>query len=333
MTKKTYNSVEDFLSDSSFVNWANNSQLSDVSFWDFWLKNNPLKKEMAYEARDILLGISLKKDFISQEKVDEEWVKLESTLLALKKNKTKPSIFDNKISKTIAVASLLILCSFVSFKIYKNTFYITHETAYGEILNLKLKDGTLVTLNANSNLSYKKNNPRKVWIEGEAYFKVNKKETQNAKFLVQTNDLLVEVFGTTFNVNTLREKTKVYLETGNIWLTMDNGISKKMAPREYIEYSSKDQKILVTQKLMSGAAQVSWKNGKLIFKNLPLEKALNKVSDTYGVTFNFKDKSIKNIPITGIVPTTNLNICLNAIKKSTNVNIKKENTKLVVYRD
>lgn len=64
--QKTYNSIHDFLNDDSFKNWAFNSQLSDVSFWDFWLKNNPLKRDIAYEARDILLGINFKKDTVGE---------------------------------------------------------------------------------------------------------------------------------------------------------------------------------------------------------------------------------------------------------------------------
>ncbi len=331
MAKRTYNTIHDFLNDSSFKNWAHNSQLSDISFWDFWLKNNPLKKDIAYEARDILLGINFKKTSIPEEKLNIEWNKLETKLKATQ-NKNK-SIFKKKHITVFSItASILLLISVGFYITFLSTSYITHKTAYGETLDLKLKDGTSVTLNSNSSISYSSNDVRKVWLKGEAYFKVNKKETTNAKFWVNTNDLKVEVYGTEFNVNTKKEKTKVYLEEGNIWLTMNNGKSKKMIPGNYIEYSSEYKKITVDEKLISNEEKTSWKNGKLIFNNYTLEEALNKVTDTYGVNFTYKNPETKSFLITGIVPTTNLDICLNAIKKSTNIIIKKENTKLVVYK-
>ncbi|SEE56708.1 protein of unknown function [Tenacibaculum sp. MAR_2010_89] len=331
MAKRTYNTIHDFLNDSSFKNWAHNSQLSDISFWDFWLKNNPLKKDIAYEARDILLGINFKKTSIPEEKLNIEWNKLETKLKATQNKKN--NILNKKYLTLISVAaSILILISVGIYTTFLNSSYITHKTAYGETLDLKLKDGTSVTLNSNSSITYKNNNVRKVWLKGEAYFKVNKKETTNAKFWVNTDDLKVEVYGTEFNVNTKKEKTKVYLEEGSIWLTMNNGKSKKMIPGNYIEYSSEYKKITVDEKLISNEEKTSWKNGKLIFNNYTLEEALNKVTDTYGVNFTYKNPETKAFLITGIVPTTNLDICLNAIKKSTNIIIKKENTKLVVYK-
>ena len=334
MTKKTYNTIHDFLNDASFKNWAYNSQLSDVSFWDFWLKNNPMKRDIAYEARDILLGINFKKDTVTEEKIEFEWNKLETKLKVIQNKQIKKTSRKNKLLyQKLGIAAGILLLISLSFISYFDLTRVTHKTAYGEILELKLKDGTLVTLNSNSSISYNKNDVRKVWLKGEAYFRVNKKETTNAKFWVNTNDLVVEVYGTQFNVNTQRQKTKVYLEEGNIWLTLNNGTSKKMAPGNYIEYSSLDKKILIDKNLASNEEHVSWKNGKLIFNNFTLEEALNKVSDTYGVAFEYKHPEAKEILITGIVPTTNLDICLNAIRKSTNINIKKENTKLVVYKN
>ena len=121
---------------------------------------------------------------------------------------------------------------------------ITHKTNYGEILNIKLQDGSDVTLNSNSSLSYNKNESRKVWLTGEAFFQVDKKVVTNAKFWVITDDLSVEVYGTSFNVNTKKKKTDVFLEEGSIWLSLKNGENKKMIPGNYISYSSQQNKIL-----------------------------------------------------------------------------------------
>ncbi|WP_408044291.1 FecR family protein [Tenacibaculum litopenaei] len=337
MTKKTYNSIHDFLNDDSFKNWAFNSQLSDVSFWDFWLKNNPLKRDIAYEARDILLGINFKKDTVGEEKLQVEWTKLEAKLKTVQKKeaKKKKGIFQNPSIMKFAVAASILLA--ISFGVLTytglNNALVTHETAFGETLNIKLPDGTEVALNSNSEITYHKNDVRNIWMKGEAFFKVNKLPSKEAKFFVNTKDLTVEVYGTEFNVNTRREKTKVYLDEGNIWLTLNNGNSKKMFPGDYIEYSSDEKKILIDKHIVSKEQHLSWTQGTLLFNNLTLHQALEKISDTYGVNFDFKVPTSKDIRITGAVPTSNLTICLNAIKKSANINIKKENGKLVVYKN
>ena len=328
MTNKNYNTVKDFLNDVSFNNWALNEQLTDVSFWDFWLENNPDKKEIAQEAKDLIIGIKFKENTVSKEKVDLEWNKFASKI-----NKTKVSTPTNKRSyKWIGIAASLLL--FISFSIYfvNNETKITHKTSYGEILDLKLKDGNLVTLNANSSISYYKNNSRKVWLQGEAYFKIDKKESTNAKFWVITNDLEVEVYGTVFNVNSKKEKTQVYLEEGNIWLELKNGEEKRMMPGNFISFSAKENKILEIKDNVIAHEKTSWTNGTLIFKNTTLKEALNKVTETYGCEIIFKGNTSKQTLITGTVPTTNVDICIKAIEKSANVKIRKENTKLIVYK-
>ena len=335
MTHKDYNTVDDFLSDASFKNWVFNSQLTDVSFWNLWLVNNPHKKMIALEAKDILLGIKFKKYDISDHKIDFEWHKLKTKLEAIHQNHPEitPSKRNRKYFLTGIAASLLLLSSIGFHFFYKEFSLITHKTSYGEVLKLKLNDGTFVTLNANSSISYRKNDFRNISLKGEAFFKVSKKENHNTKFSVKTDDLIVKVFGTEFNVNSQKNKTKVFLEKGNIWLNLNNGTSKKMVPGNYIEYSSRSKKIIVDDHLVSSDRQLAWKNGKLIFKNSTLLEALNKISDTYGIVFDFYDDKTKEIRITGVVPTTNLEICLKAIKKSANISIQKENTKLVVFKN
>ncbi|WP_440881514.1 FecR family protein [Tenacibaculum sp. C7A-26P2] len=336
MTQKEYTNINDFINDCSFKNWALNNQLSDVYFWDFWLKCNPSKKDIVYEARDIIIGINFKKDVIPEEKIDFEWSKLENRLKKVKSPIKKKRPFLNKRDKYLIsgiAASFLLLISVSSWYFYSDFMKVTHKTSFGEVLELKLSDGTLVTLNSNSTISYKKNNAREVWLKGEAFFNVSKKRASNAKFWVNTKDLTVEVFGTQFNVNTQKNKTKVFLEEGSVKLSLNNGLSKNMVPGNYIEYSSHSKKIIVDDHLNSGYDQVAWKNGKLIFINSTLSDALEKVSETYGVNFDFIDEKTKKILITGTVPTTNLEICLNAVKKAANITIKEDNKKLIVYKN
>jgi transmembrane sensor len=326
MIKKKYNTINDFLDDVSFENWALQNNGTDINFWEFWIANNPDKEELVNKARDLVLGISFDTNFVDEGKVALEWNKLESKIRA-KKFRPKRKV---RFLKQFGVAASLLLLISVGFYFMNNNSKITHKTNYGEILNIKLQDGSDVTLNSNSSLSYYKNESRKVWLSGEAFFQVDKKVVTNAKFWVFTNDLSVEVYGTSFNVNTKKKKTDVFLEEGSIWLKLKNGIDKKMIPGNYISYSSKKNEILEDKNIFNPIAKTSWKDGSLLFENLSLEKAMEKIEESYGFTIVFKEDKSKNILITGAVPITNIDICIKAIEKSVDVTITKKDNSLII---
>lgn len=330
MINKEYNTITDFLEDISFRNWIKQKNAADISYWNYWIANNPDKKELINKAKDLALGVSFNKNFVPKEKILLEWEKLEHKITI----KNKPIKIKLAFFKPLLAAASVILLVTLGVYFFQINDKVVHKTNYGEILNIKLQDGSNVTLNSNSTLTYYKNQSRKVWLSGEAYFQVTKKLSTNAKFWVQTNDLEIEVFGTSFNVNSNQEKTDVFLKEGSIWLNLKNGGDKKMIPGNYISYSSSRSKILENKNIVNYTLQTSWKDGSLLFENLSLEKAMKKIEEAYGYTTVFKNPKLKSILITGAVPNTNLDICLKAIEKSVNVKIiKEENTFFIVDKD
>jgi len=328
MIKKTYTTIYDFLDDISFINWVHQKNGTDIGYWEFWIDNNPDKKELVKDAQDLALGVSFNQKFVSKEKVSLEWQKLESKIKA-RKPVTKRKL---KYLKPFSIAASIVLLISIGAYFINNNSKVTHKTNYGEILNLKLQDGSDVTLNSNSSLSYYKNESRKVWLTGEAFFQVDKKIATNAKFWVVTDDLSVEVYGTSFNVSTKKEKTDVFLEEGNIWLKLNNGVDKKMVPGNYISYSSKRNEVLEFTNIFNPIIKTSWKDGSLLFENLSLEKAMEKIEETYGYSIVFKDDNSKDILITGAVPMTNIDICIKAIEKSIDVIIIKKDDRLIIRK-
>jgi len=328
MSAKKYTIIQDFLEDTSFKNWVFKTELADVNFWNTWIDSNPGMQPLTAQAKDILIGFQGKETPVAPEKIANEWAVLKQKIK--QKERAKKS---NKRQYTwVAIAASILLIFTIGRYSFSNSQNITHSTTYGETLALKLQDGSHVTLNANSSITYSKENYRKVWLTGEAFFVVDKKQTTNAKFWVLTDDLEVEVYGTMFNVNTKKDQTQVYLQEGAVWLALKNGTAKKMVPGNFIAYSAKKDEILEEKTQIEASEKISWKSGVLTFDKLSLEKALEKVTETYGYEVVFTDSAQKELLITGAVPTTNLEICLQAIEKSVHVKITKENTKLVVSK-
>jgi len=333
MNSKEYNKIEEFVNDPSFINWVNKSQLTDVKFWEHWMYQNPDRKQLVLDAQDIVLGLSFKKATLTEDKVNGEWEKLEQKIkMTSQEVSCKIPFYKNRQFQSIAATLLLFIA--ISGVYFSNTSTtIIHKAAFGEVSDINLPDGTRVKLNSNSTLSYDDSNVREVFLEGEAYFNVKKKPATKAKFIVKTNDLDIKVYGTSFNVNNRKAKTKVFLEEGNITLRLKNGIEKKMTPGDLISYSYENNRIVEETKLIRSELQTSWKNGSLIFDRSTLESAMQDIEDTYGFDVIFKEESIKTTLITGAMPTQNLEICIKTIEKSTNVTIVNENNKLYIHKN
>tara|TARA_R110002050_G_scaffold16019_2_gene49062 strand:- start:161020 stop:162030 length:1011 start_codon:yes stop_codon:yes gene_type:complete len=326
--------LENLLNDTSFKNWVYKSNRNDTVFWNNWINNNPAYIAIIYTAKDIILGISFKKEELSEDFINQ---KLDLLFKHIEPNLSKKSITSNKflpfrrtlITSSLSVFAVALLFFFV-FKLINSNNDVIHKTAYGEIINLKLPDGTTVVLNGNSELTYKNDNPRDVTLKGDAYFKVKSKPSTHAKFWVQTEDLKVEVFGTQFNVNTRDEKTNVLLDEGSIQLLFDNGLSKKMKPGEIVSYTKGDEKIL-HEKVNANLKYALWRDGTYIFNNLTLEEVMRNIEHAYGISSDFSNKELKSIIITGGIPNENLKICLSAIEKSTGTKIIiNDNTLLIL---
>lgn len=330
MNKKEYKSIEKLLKEPSFVNWVNKSNIKDIDFWEHWINNNPECEALVIDAKDIIQGIQFRPTLISEEKINTELDKL-TTRIATSSHKKHQSIFPKvAILKRIAATVIFLIATGAFYLWMSQAQHIFHQTAFGEKLELKLADGTKVTLNANSSLKYSKENPREVWMEGEAFFEVEKKPQTGAKFWVRTKDLSIEVLGTAFNVHSRGEKTQVILKEGKVNLQLDNGNKKEMKPGDLVSFSAKLNQVIEDKNTTNLDKRFSWKDESLFFEDISLEEAMNQIADVYGVQISYTDKVISKKRIHIGVPTTNLEICIRAMEISCQIKIEQSKNRLII---
>ena len=164
---------------------------------------------------------------------------------------TKPR--SNKSMWWGIAASLVAILGFFLYSYSTQNFInnkeIVYKTGYGERQEITLNDGSQITLNANSefrwNEKWKSRGTRKAFLKGEAFFEVEKQN--GVPFLVQTEDVVIEVVGTSFNVKCRKENTNVYLDEGQVNLKLlessdDSPIHYKqeitIKPGDQVRYSS-----------------------------------------------------------------------------------------------
>lgn len=327
--------LEFLLNDSSFKNWVNQSNQNDFEFWETWITNNPEKVETVYTAKSILTGISFNKTVLSEGKVNIELDAVLNQVSEKEGTKVIPLLKNrfSQIKKYAAVAAIGILfITLGKVALTNDSSEVIRKTGFGEIIDLKLPDGTSVVLNGNSEIRYDKDNSRSIELIGEAYFKVKPIPSTKAKFWVNTKDLTVEVYGTQFHVNTREEKTDVLLDEGSIHLVLENGTTKKMIPGELISFSKENNKV-IHEKVTTELPYSLWREGTYVFNNTTLEEVMKNVEHAYGFETEFIDKELKQQVLTGGIPNQNLKICLSAIEKSTGTRIVQKDDRLLIFKN
>lgn len=193
-------------------------------------------------------------------------------------------------------------------------------------------------MNANSSVSYaadwNEDQPREVWLKGEAFLKVLKKGTGgNAKFKVHTEVLAVEVLGTEFNVNNRRRNTKVVLSSGKVRLKLHKrleGQSVTMQPGDYVEYA--EEKTSIRKKKVDTAFYTAWVDNKLLFDKTSLKDIAVLVKDNYGMQLTFQDEELADKRFTGMVPADDVELLLETLIKLYDLEMVRENGQVVLLQ-
>jgi transmembrane sensor len=207
---------------------------------------------------------------------EEVWAELDKKL-----NDVPPTRISNfKFQKTIfAVAASIILLAgiFSILRFYTTTVY----SPAGQHLSHVLPDGSIVKLNAESEITYKPlwwRFVREVEFEGEAYFEVEK----GKKFSVASSMGTTEVLGTSFNIYSRGEEYNVTCITGQVMVISTTSQVVTLGP-EYEARVSADGSILVAKEMKSGLSH-SWISNMFHFAARPLPLVLNEISRQYNIT-------------------------------------------------
>lgn len=198
---------------------------------------------------------------------------------------------------------------------------ITERTGYGQVATITLPDQSVVKLNGNSRLRYRRGwggtAAREVWLEGEAFFSVT--HTQNhQKFIVHTADNFnVEVLGTSFNVLGREDRTRVVLNSGKIRLHLGQSAQARqvtMVPGELIEFEKKPE--AYRRQRVESARFSAWTQNKLVFDATPLSEVVAILRDTYGVQVTVADPALLRKQLWGSVPGGKASLLLTALETS-----------------
>jgi len=180
------------------------------------------------------------------------------------------------------------------------TIYSEVYSTYGSKTKLELPDGSTVWLSDGSTLKFPQRfigKTRTVFLDGEAYFDIVKNAGKS--FIVKTSEFNIRVLGTTFNVMAYPEDNTIEttVETGKVIL--EKPVAKKRAikitelePNQRAVYNRKN-KALCT-KTVNTDKYTSWRNGKLILRNDPMNDLVKRFRRWYNVDIELIDPELSD---------------------------------------
>jgi ferric-dicitrate binding protein FerR (iron transport regulator) len=180
--------------------------------------------------------------------------------------------------------------------------YNTLSTPMGAQYSLQLPDGSKAWLNAASSITFPtafNGSNRNVSITGEVYFEVAKDKTK--PFIVNVNDIQVEVLGTHFNINSYSDEDaiKTTLLEGSVKI-LKAGKTAMLAPGQQAVINNSDINLLNSVDIDQ---VIAWKEGNFYFKNDDMTEIAKQLSRWYNADIMIKKQTSKHY--TGIISRSN----------------------------
>ncbi|MBA4053073.1 MAG: hypothetical protein C0490_00010 [Marivirga sp.] len=325
--------AKDFALNESFQKWVLSPDDEAERFWSEWMADNPHKRKEIDEAVKLVKLAGLSTDREANRAYLEVWENLRTN--AEESINAKPvGIWSFSRYAYLAAALVGTLVISIYFLRTGNEKSIEYKTAYAEIREVVLSDGSKVILNANSSLKisgqWRGENDREVILQGEAFFTVVK-TSDNKPFNVKTpSGITVQVLGTEFSVNTRRENLSVYLQSGKVKLETGNE-EVILQPGERAEYDKSSRKVLVTTEIQElENDKLAWKSDLYIMNDLPLSAVARDMEDNYGVQVIVQDTTLNDRRVTAKVPARDVELLIKVLSQALEVEIERNGNQIIM---
>ncbi|WP_212003179.1 FecR family protein [Chitinophaga sp. HK235] len=208
----------------------------------------------------------------------------------------------------------------------------------GSTIKALLPDGTEVWINAGSKISYDPRfdgTTRDVTVAGEVFFDVAKDD--NKPFIVHSENLAIQVLGTSFNVRAYGDdqKAEVAVISGKVQVMMCNSPEKKVVllPREKlvlsldkvaapkqndsIQHATFKVQELADSKDPAVVMETAWCDHKLAFMNETFAEVARKMERQFNVNIVFEDEALKHEVLSGVFEKEDINKALRLLQMTT----------------
>lgn len=316
--------VEDFATDDYFIRWVMTDERDVSRFWENFVSQHPECAQRIEAARALILKIRREERPRTDPAQNQRmWANIRHRM------ELAPSKNSHFLLKIAASISVIILLSVTWYRVYytrtpndpmvaavdDNTKDFVEEiNTTGGTIRMQLSDGSVVNLENNSRILYRKryeDQPnREVYLTGGAFFKVTRNSRQ--PFLVYADGVVTKVLGTSFRVKAYENDNNIVVSVteGKVSVYSEKGQKKEnetgesevigvvLMPNQQVLYQRGEDsfnKTLVDtpQVLKEEALEYDFQ-----FKDTPVTEVFRLLEAAYGVEMIFDAEAIENCYLT-----------------------------------
>ena len=216
----------------------------------------------------------------------------------------------------------------------QDTRQLCLDVPRGGEFKIILEDSTEVWLNSESTLSYPEvfsPTERRVRVTGEAYFAV--RPDAKRPFYVETDEQVVRVYGTTFNVRAYADDPYIYttLEHGSISIRRSESPSGevRMSPGHQALLNREDSKL--NMRIVDTQVITGWRNGRFVFEDQPLSVIMRDLARWYDFEYEFDDPSLADIIFMGSIPRySDFTVAKRILERSGDIELRTADNKIII---
>lgn len=206
--------------------------------------------------------------------------------------------------------------------------YNTMTTPKGRQYNLTLTDGSKVWLNAASSITFPTafaGGVRKVSVAGEVYFEIAHRDQM--PFIVQKEEMSIEVLGTHFNVNSYDDENSinVTLLEGSVKVTTGKA-NNIIRPGQQLQVRHESMKLIDNADI---GAVMAWKNGLFRFQGAEIGYLMRQLSRWYDLEVVYHN-NVDDLFYAEIPQNSKLSDVLKALELTGKVKFEISGNKLTV---
>jgi ferric-dicitrate binding protein FerR (iron transport regulator) len=231
-----------------------------------------------------------------------------------------------------SIAALFVLVAGAAIITYNWTKVkpVKNEIVYSknEVVKDTLPDGSFVTLNKNSQVSYPqqfKGDRRTISLQGEAFFNVTPDKAK--PFIIYVNDVTVQVVGTSFNIRSNNGTTEVIVESGIVKVSRQN---KTTELKEGEKVSVNKSDTAVTKDAVTDKLYNYYRTKEFVCDNTPLWKLVEALNEAYNANIVIERKELKSLPLTVTFYNEPLDQVLSIIEETLNITATKSGNGLIL---
>ena len=233
-------------------------------------------------------------------------------------------------------ASIAIMGFFAASYFSPDASSVTYATVQGERADYTLADGSTVSLNTDSEITFSiSDEERRVsLVRGEVMFDVERDVEK--PFFVTTPTTSVSVLGTRFNVFEGDERAIVSVLSGVVQVAAANDTTA--APASTLIAGQQaliaDDDMHVTIQDFNPDAVISWRRGHAFYENESLDAVVKDLNRYYPRRFELGNDNLKDIRVTGGFDLTDQAVAIEALTVALSLRADETYPNLILlYRD